>query len=232
MQIPSPDFASDRLFPLGDYHIAALGETAETRGLAPPFQATQDALLATVRNREGADRALTGPRVAVRFSEYAVEVVLRSVANAAHETDNNQTTGAAFKAVFPDGLDAETSPRGAAQLKAARDVRTRIAKQPAAAPFRDAMLARLDAAIADFDTKLQNRGTAGRALGEAQAAEAGARETWVRHYDANAGAIRNLFPRQRNRQDLYFDEIAGRGAREPSEPVEGAGTPGATPGAA
>ena len=43
-------------------------------------------------------------------------------------------------------------------------------------------------------------------LSQARAAEFGARERFVKAYDSNIGAIRQLFPRDRDQQDLYFDE--------------------------
>jgi len=48
--------------------------------------------------------------VSVRFAENAVERAIRQVALLAHGADNNTTTGPAFKAVFPDGLDAGFAP--------------------------------------------------------------------------------------------------------------------------
>jgi hypothetical protein len=38
----------------------------------------------------------------------------------------------------------------------------------------------------------------------------GARERFVKAYDSNMGAIRQLFPRDRGQQDLYFDEAPTR----------------------
>ncbi|HEV8325479.1 MAG TPA: hypothetical protein VG389_27970 [Myxococcota bacterium] len=233
VQVPSPETDSHVILPLGEFHVAALQQTPETQGMVAAFQTTQTTLLTAARATEDAARALVGPRVAVRFAEYALEQVLRSTANAAHDADNNQSTGPAFRSVFPGGLEAETSPRGASQLRSAADVRTRLANQPAAAGLRATFLPRLDAAIADFGTKLDTRTAAGRALGEAQAAESGARESWVAHYDGNAGAVRNLFPRNRARQELYFDEFRGRGARRATDddappalpPISGAGSP-------
>ncbi len=46
-------------------------------------------------------------------------------------------------------------------------------------------------------------------MGLARAVEDGARETFVSSYDSNAGAIRQMFPRNRSRQDLYFDPFRG-----------------------
>jgi hypothetical protein len=58
--------------------------------------------------------------------------VIREIALLAHTTDNNATTGPAFKALFPNGLEAELRPLGAAQVVAAATLRERLDSQPAA----------------------------------------------------------------------------------------------------
>lgn len=65
----------------------------------------------------------------------------------------------------------------------------------------------LDTALAALGSALESRRMAEQALGIARAAEDGARETFVSSYDSNAGAIRQLFPRNRERQDMYFDRV-------------------------
>ena len=49
----------------------------------------------------------------------AMEKVIRQVSLLAHAADNNATSGPAFKALFPNGLDAELRPIGASQVAAA-----------------------------------------------------------------------------------------------------------------
>jgi hypothetical protein len=147
--------------------------------------------------------------------------ISRALALAAHLVDNQSTSGPAFKAVFPDGLDREIRPRGAAQLKAARRVDDRLATQPAAAALKADHGAAIKAACADFEVKIKSRKAAGETLGLARAQEDGARETWVAAYDSNAGAIRAMFPRQRARQDLYFDQFRSRSANADEDEDDG-----------
>lgn len=64
-----------------------------------------------------------------------------------------------------------------------------------------------------------------QALGIARANEDGARETFVSSYDSNAGAIRQMFPRNRARQNLYFDQFRGGASAS-----EDSGEPEAAPG--
>jgi hypothetical protein len=68
-------------------------------------------------------------------------------------------------------------------------------------------LAEADTAVTAVSNALTARKAAEQTLANARAAEDGARETFVSAYDANAGAIRRLFPRNRVRQDLHFDQF-------------------------
>jgi hypothetical protein len=227
MQIPTSSMASTLLLGLGRFHLAALAQSPATRGLAAAFQPTQDALAAAHGAREQAEEALATPRVAARFSEFALERVIRQVALLAHTADNNTDSGPAFRGLFPDGLDAELRPRGAAQLAAAAGLRARLGGQPAAAGVKAQVAEALDAAIALLGASLEARQAAERALGIARANEDGARETFVAAYDSNAGAIRQMFPRQRAQQDLHFDDFRERRVTA----AGGDGHPGGAPGA-
>jgi hypothetical protein len=202
--------ASTVLLGLGRFHLAALAQSAETKGLATAFQPTQDALASATAARERAEVDLAAPRVAARFSEFALERAIREIALLAHGADNNTGSGPTFRALFPEGLDAELRPRGAAQLAAANRLRARLNGQPAAVGVRGQVATTFDSALAALGAALEARQTAERALGIARANEDGARETFVAAYDSNAGAIRQLFPRQRAHQDLHFDDFRER----------------------
>jgi len=207
MQVPMSTMASNVLLGLGRFHLAALAQSDATKGLATAFQPTQDALAAAKTGREQAEDALIAPRVGARFAEFGLERVLRQIALQAHAADNNTDHGAAFKALFPNGLDAELRPRGAAQLTASTALRGRLDTQPAAAGVKAQCMKDFDAALATLGGALEARRMAERALGIARATEDGARETFISAYDSNAGAIRQMFPRNRAQQDLHFDEF-------------------------
>jgi hypothetical protein len=210
MQIPNRTFSSNSLLGLGRFHLAAIEQTPETQPLAAGFQSVYDALLTAKQARENADVALALPRVALTFAEWALEQVLRELAYTAHGADHSTAGGSVFAALFPKNLDAEIRPRGAAQLASAKAVSERLVNQPAAAGLRETFSQRLVTAINDFSSKLTARDRALESLGLARAKEEGAKETFVAAYDSNAGAIRALFPRNRPRQDLYFDVFRAR----------------------
>lgn len=223
MQTVTVTMASRPLLKAGKYHLAAVARTQETQGLAAAFKPAHDALDAARTVREKAEDALAEPRTLARFAEMGLELIVRDIAAKAHDLDRKVGGELVFKAIFPNGLDAEVRPRGAGQMTAATTLRGRLDSQPAAAPVKALLLKDLDAALAALGASLEKRRMAEQALGLARAAEDGARETFVSSYDSNVGAIRQMFPRNRARQDLYFDtiraeQIAGEDGQE-AEPA-------------
>jgi hypothetical protein len=190
----------------GRDHLTALAQTPETRPLIDAFAPVKDDLQAAAAARVQAEEAMGAPRIVVRFSEKALEKVIREIALLAHTLDNNTTTGPAFKALFPSGLDAEVSPRGAAQVAAAVSLRERLDSQPAATKVKAQVMDKFDQALAAFRLAIDARQAAESKVSQTRAAEFGARERFVKAYDSNMGAIRQLFPRDRAQQDLYFEE--------------------------
>jgi hypothetical protein len=223
MQTVDPTMASRPLIKVGRYHLAALGRKPETSGLVTAIKPAVDALAAARTAREQAEDALIEPRAVACFAEAGLEAVLRDIAAEAHSCDRGVGGDLIFRAIFPDGLDAEVRPRGAAQLAVSTALRGRLASQPAAAPVKARWLEELDKAMAALGDALEARRSGERTLGLARAAEDGARETFVASYDSNAGAIRQMFPRNRVRQNLYFDQFRGgrsSGEDTPEPPPE------------
>ena len=151
---------------------------------------------------------------------------IRQVALLAHGADNNATSGSAFKALFPNGLDAELRPIGASQIAAAVALRERLNTQPAAAKVKAQLMDDFDKSLAAFKSALDAREAGDTKVSQARATESGARERFVSAYDSNIGAIRQLFPRVRKQQDLHFDNIApshapnnGGGDDDPAPPA-------------
>jgi hypothetical protein len=142
--------ASDVMLDLGRYHLAALAQSESTKQLASVFQSVQDELQTATTARVDAEKAMTVPRVSVRFSENALERAIRQVALLAHGADNNATTGPAFKALFPNGLDAELRPIGPSQVAAAVALRERLNTQPASAKVKAQAMDDFDKALATF----------------------------------------------------------------------------------
>ena len=166
------------------------------------------------------------PRVGVRFAENAMEKVIRQVSLLAHAADNNATSGPAFKALFPNGLDAELRPIGASQVTASITLRERLDTQPAAAKVKAQAMDDFDKALSVLKSAIDARQAGDSKVSQARASESGARERFVSAYDSNIGAIRQLFPRDRAQQDRNKGEIAtshapnnGGGGDTPTPPT-------------
>jgi hypothetical protein len=127
---------------------------------------------------------MTVLRVAVRFSENALERAIRQVALLAHGADNNTTSGPAFKALFPNGLDAELRPIGPSQVAAAVALRERLNTQPAAAKVNAQAMDDFDKALATFKSALDVREAGDTRVSQARATEFAARERFASAYDS------------------------------------------------
>lgn len=213
METPSATLASERLLPLGEYHLAALAETAELSDLHATFLVAHTELDRVARERVAAERAIIAVRVAIRFAERALERQLRATSAGAAALDGKQG-GAIQGVLFPNGLNAETRPRTAKQVEAAQRVLNRVHTATLAEPLRasheEALITRTNA----LSRALDARKAAYATLGAAIAQELSCRDDFVRAYDANAGAIRQRFPKDKETQDLYFDAVSSRKAED------------------
>jgi hypothetical protein len=210
--------ASETLLALGRYHLAALKRSEQTQPLADGFRPALDQLKAAATARAQAEEDMTEVRVGARFAEDAMETVIRQMGLQAHSVDRHNATGPAYKALFPDGMDAVLRPIGASQVQAAETLRSRLDHQPAAAQVKAQMMDDFDKALADLRAALAKRADGENRVRLARATEMGARESFASAYDSNIGALRQMFPRNPSRQNLYFDESGS-----PREPAEAAG---------
>jgi hypothetical protein len=116
-----------------------------------------------------AEQAMTDLRVAVSFSEKALERAIRQVSLLAHAADNNATGGLAFKALFPNGLDAELRPIGASQVTASITLRERLDIQPAAAKVKAQAMDDFDKALSVLKTAIDARQAGDSKVSQARA---------------------------------------------------------------
>ena len=114
-------------------------------------------------------------------------------------------------------MNAETRPRTTKQVEAAQRVLNRLHTASLAEPLRagheETLIRSTNALVAALDA----RKAAYQNLGAAIAAELSSRDDFVRAYDANAGAIRQRFPKDKETQDLYFDAVSSRKAEDAEE---------------
>lgn len=206
VQIPTPDMASDRLELLLRYLISGTARDIATADIATGLRPVLTQFLVAVTASIESQRALVDPRVGVRFAERDIETTIRRLASDARKKDGKDR-GATLAALFPGGLEAATVPRGEAQQEAASRVMNALRTVGLAEPLRAEHVPALEAAITAFQSALDERRRVAGIAASAFAAELAGREDLCNAMDAAAGAIRRLFPRDRDRQDLYFDAV-------------------------
>lgn len=196
--------------------MAALEHREETRALASSFQAKHDALEIATAARVQAEKELTSPRVILRFAEKSLEFTIRQVALLAHTVDNNAPAVPLSVPIseWPEcGADARWRGPDGGSSGPARP--TEHASRSRTHQGID--LVPLDKELAAFSAAVASRDAADAKVGQTRTAERGARAAFVSAYDSNAGAIRQLFPRSREQQDLFFDEFRS-GSRSTEAP--------------
>lgn len=207
MEIPTPRMGSRRLWLAGVYHVTALRQSPDLAPMADAIEPLMVELKTDAKAREDAEDALVPVRVRLVFLERDAERALRVVATNASSLDGKRS-GPTHSALFPDGVNAETRPKGPRQVEGVDRVINRLANSTVAEPLRAEHLPRLQAVKAALEAGLHARKVATDAWAAAYAAELSTREDFVRAYDGNAGAIRQHFPKDRDTQDLYFDTFS------------------------
>lgn len=201
-QIPSKNTAAQTIRVCAWYHHAALGNDPGTRGLQSTFLTTLTAWQTAEEAVVAAERAAVAPRVELRFAETALEVVLGDLFSDAGKA----SAGDARSALFPDGKDAETRPRGAAQHARTRgSLLPRLDKYPGA--LRDQYLPLVTAATDRLGAAIAARTAAAQATAGARAGEDVALDDLIASFRSNLGAITQLFPKSPPLRDRFFHEF-------------------------
>jgi hypothetical protein len=169
-----------------------------------------------------ADEALMMARVDVTFEDHASDQELRRLQNHAQSADGHKG-GRISTTLFPDGVNEVTRRQGPVQIKRMREVEGRL-ENLTTWPEAMTRLANLIVRRSSYETALEARTEAERALTRARAARDAAKVRFVDLYAQIASRIQSEFPRNRRMQDLFFDTIETRtrpGRDEADEPEPG-----------
>lgn len=229
VQIPSPEMSSDRLIPIGEYHLAACARNPATAPIGAAFQTVQDELKLRKATREAAELAMIQPRVNLRFAEFELAKVIRGVVFGAQALDGVSDGGPVKTALVAEGLHRFVRPRGASQKSAAEEFLRRLLNKPQAAPLVAQHRPLVEAALTSFSDALNARLLAATQLAEARAHEDGAAEAWVSAYAGNAGALQAIFRRRRAERALYFDRFRDSSSADADDDEDDGGEDGGGP---
>jgi hypothetical protein len=198
----------DELVRLGHYHLCALAKTEQTKALVSGFARVLDALEGAAETARRAKRALMRANVPALFAETDMREVITHVAAIARTSDRAAREGgrAVYQALFPNGLEVELSPQGAARVAVAIALRARLVSHPAVVDVKAQVIGDFDKALATLIAALAARQLAeNEAIRTRELAEH-ARAQFLAGYERDAEAIAKLFPANPLRQDLYFEE--------------------------
>jgi hypothetical protein len=190
---------------------------AQLEAAAKTLEEAKDALVRAQAEYRDATVALLASRVEVKLIDLKADDVVRSVKRAADEAGKDVA-----RAVFADGITPIVKPVGASEAKALRALEGRIA---AASRWqgREAQASRVEAVRAEYEAALAARAEGLRAAADKRALRDAIKEDFLDAFTRVAAVIEGLFPRDRPRQDVFFDTLRASSARgidddEPDEP--------------
>lgn len=217
MEIPSKNTPVAKCLTLATYACQMMSKLGTTH------VALQELVLklATARNKlelaeaayEVAEGQLLPARVAVRFADHESDEGIKQRKRAAEVADG-EGNGPYVSHLFPKGTTPLTKRFGATQTKEMRDLEGRY----------DALLSNWSKAAAEkqqltllrerYEQALEARAEAEQTVANAKAARDFAKEEFLDTYAEVANRIRALFPRNKQKQDLFFDRVMPRGPSE------------------
>lgn len=209
MQIPTKKTPVSKCVELGTYSQAMLAKfPANTvlTALSTKVATATTALSGAQQAYAAAVLALIVPRVNVRFADHSSDAAVRASMRSA-ETADGVKGGKIASAVFPDGVTPIVRPVGATQVKEMRDLEGRIEAAMGIWPGAGPEKVKIMNERIGYETALEQRRAALQAASDLRAKRDAAREDFLDVYAVAAARVKAEYPRNRQMQDLFFDEI-------------------------
>lgn len=222
MQIPSPRTPVSRCLELSLFAKTALTmyrEHPPLMALAETLHQSAERLKRAEAELRAAEEPLIVARATVKLEDLKADAAVRSVGRRVEDADGRKG-GRFFLAVFPEGITPIVKPIGGEQLTTMRSLEARLAssKLPEAASLTEL----ITKARTSYEAALSAREEARRKVTTLLIERDSAKEDFLDVYAAAAAKVKAEFPRDRPLQDVFFDEVTGRGARSVPEPDTGA----------
>jgi hypothetical protein len=189
---------------LGNYHVAALKHTEETKGLIGEFAKVLDVLEGASAADRRAQQELSAAGVPVKFAEYETHEAIRRVALLACGPDGSETP--LYQALFPFGIEVTLATEGQSLLTDAFILGERLVHLRAAMDLKAQVRGELEEALAKLSQLLAAQEQAEIVATRAREHAEKSRTEFLAAYERNAVAIEKLFPDSQRQQDIYFDE--------------------------
>lgn len=215
MQLPNRNTPVERCLELSAFTVGALRTygamfeappelAAQLEALANTLEPSAAAMAAAQASYRTSVLAIIPHRVAVKLADLRSSDVVKSVKRAADDADPSISD-----AIFPGGTTPITKPFGQTEVDGLRRLEGRIAAV-SAWTGRDAQGARIIAVRTVYETALKGRKEAMLAAGAQHALRDMAKEDFLDAFATVAATIKGVFPRDRARQDVFFDAVSAR----------------------
>ncbi len=213
MEVPSPKTPVEKCLALATYAhqmMEQFPDNAELQALSAKLTLSRNKLKSAEHSYAEAEANMLPVRVGVMYINYAADEGTKQALRFAELADG-EARGPYVMHLFPQGSNAITRLTGASQVKEMRNLEGRY----------DGLISRWNEAQAEknkiaqlrerYEFALTVRATALQALQDARAARDLAKEDFLDTYAEVANRVRALFPRNRKKQDLFFDVVTERG---------------------
>lgn len=219
MQLPSEKTPVSKCIDLAQHAGRMLGKftaNAALVDLAVRMQAAGGALLDAQQAYEAAVRAILPTRVDVKYIDFVADRLVQRVQRRAELADDRKG-GVIATQVLPKGASAVTRLRGASQVKAMIDLEGDIKAVQSRWPEAVDVLAEVTQHRQQYQTALEGRRAAGQAAHDLRAERNAEKLRFLSTYAEIASLVKAQFPRDKQMQELFFDEVRTRSAGQIAE---------------
>lgn len=209
MQLPDRKTPVAKCIHLGLYSQTAFAQIPDNPTLAALALTLADAtaeLAAAQTAYAAAVIDLIKHRVRVRFTDHSADAAVRATQRAAEAADAGKG-GKIAGVVFPGGVTPVVRPVGRTQVAEMVNLEGRLDAAKAIWSEADAEKAKIFAEREKYEAALGARRNGMQAVADLRAKRDLAKEDFLDVYATCAARVKAEFPRDRKKQDLFFDKI-------------------------
>jgi hypothetical protein len=205
-------------------------DNAPLVAIAAKMTAGAAELVAAQQAYEAAVDAILPARVDVKYENYVSDRRIRLTQQKAEIADGKRG-GRVAGLVFPEGSATITRLLGPSQVEEMENLEGRLGSVEASWAEASAEKTDIGKARQAYQAALEGRRVAGQKARDLRAARNAAKEKFVTMYATAMSGVEGEFPRDKVTQDLFFDEVRTKSAREAAdEDGEGEGAGEGEPG--
>jgi len=217
MEMPSSKSSTSVLVRLVIGLIACLTRNRATQAVVAIIQPAFDALLAAAETVAAADRAYVTARAVAGAADSDLDEQVALFEGELFNHAGRSRRSGIYRKLLPQGLQAITRKRGAAQFPAVRALEENIRRELAGIDWAQARLAKIVATREEMERQMPLEQRASESLAVALAAERAAREDVRRQYRLVYAELVRLFPDNMRKANSFFLDPRGESRHAESE---------------